>query len=226
MEYGVILLDADGTLFDYDRAEEYALKKALVFFLKDYKEDYLKVYRKINAQIWREFEEGTLKAQAINRERFKRYFKKINRPVDLIPFSQLYMENLKEASFLIDGAWELLMALQDFKLVLVTNGLWEIQHSRLEKASLKPFFSSLIISQEVGVAKPHQGIFSKALASIGHQEKGSVLMVGDSLSSDIRGGVEFGIDTCWFNPKGEENRTPYQSTYEIKALLDLLDILL
>lgn len=218
MKYEVILFDADGTLFDYDRAEAYAFKEALSFYLGEYREEYLREYRLINRAIWKCFEEGEIGAEEINELRFKRFFHQIQVELNPLLFSETYIESLSKAVFLLEGARSLLSSLREYRLVLITNGLSSVQHSRLEKASLKDFFDSIIISEEVGVAKPHEGIFLEALESIDHEDRESVIIVGDSLTSDIRGGVEFGIHTCWLNILKEENMTPWQPTYEIHSL--------
>lgn len=226
MEYEVILFDADGTLFDYERAEAYAFKEALSIHLGEYREEHLKEYRSINRAIWNAFEKGAIKAEAINGLRFQRFFQRIQVEQDPLLFSKTYIYYLSQADFLLEGALALLSSLGDYRLVLITNGLSLVQHSRLEKASLKGFFGSIIISEEVGVAKPHEEIFVKALESVDHRDKDSVIIVGDSLTSDIRGGEEFGIHTCWFNPLNEENTTPWQPTYEIQRLEMLSDVLM
>lgn len=225
MKYEVILLDADDTLFDYQKAEAYAFKKALILHLGEYKREYLKEYRAINKAVWKEFEEGLIEASMINQRRFQLLFRTIEGKVDPYLFGNSYIEFLHEADFLLEGARFTLDSLSGLKRVLVTNGLSSVQHARLERASLKDSFDSLIISEEVGVAKPHEGIFLEALKSVDHEERETVLMVGDSLTSDIRGGVEFGIHTCWFNAKGEVNRGPWQPTYMIRRLEELLYIL-
>lgn len=225
MGYEVLLFDADGTLFDYHQAEAYAFEKTFRSFFKGEPNHYLPEYQLINQAIWEEFEAGLIQAQDVNQERFHRFLTQMDLPADALAVSQQYIHFLSQASFLLDGAREVLTALTDYEKVLITNGLSSVQHARLLQADLKDFFSSLIISQEVGVAKPHAGIFLKALESIHHSKKETVLMIGDALHSDIQGGVEFGIATCWFNPNREENGSPWIPTYEIHHLQELPELL-
>lgn len=226
-KYEVILLDADGTLFDYDRAEAYALEKTFHYFEIEHRPDYhLEHYRKINNAVWDEFERELISVEDLKTERFKRLFSKLQLDLNPEDFSNRYLDNLSEAAFLIPGADELVTNLaEDYNLVLVSNGLSKVQNKRLDLSPIKKHFDGIVISEEVGAAKPNPRIFEKALAVINHQNKYSALMVGDSLTSDIQGGIKFGIDTCWFNPDNEKNTSPFKPTYEIHHLHELLDIL-
>lgn len=225
MGYEVILLDADGTLLDYDRAEEFAFQRTVRLFFGTNNTDYLPEYRFVNQIVWEEFEDGRIRAQDINQERFQRFFTRMKLDAHPLSFSQEYLQALSSAAFLLDGARELLTALNKYQLILVTNGLSFVQHSRLTRASVKEYFASIIISEEVGVAKPQAGIFVKALESVDHRKKETVLMVGDNLNSDIQGGQKFGIDTCWYNPNQVDNKSPFKPTYEIHHLDELPGLL-
>ena len=112
-----------------------------------------------------------------------------------------------------------------FRSVVVTNGIKEVQRSRIGRSPLEPYFSDLVISEEAGSSKPSPAIFEHACARLGFHDKDRMIMVGDSLSSDIRGGVNFGIDTCWFNPGSKANDSGLRPTYEIRELSELRTIL-
>ncbi|MDC7219795.1 MAG: YjjG family noncanonical pyrimidine nucleotidase [Spirochaetales bacterium] len=225
--YNLILLDADGTLFDYDKAEESAFKKALNHY--GYNGDMTaphERYRIINSSLWSELEKGTISKRELRFERFRRLFDEFGLNYDVTPFSAYYLEKLGEGAFLIDGAEELCRQLSRIhKLVILTNGMTEVQLSRLERSSLKEYIHDIVISEEVGINKPDRGIFQYALDKVNHETLEDVLMVGDSLSSDIQGGINFGIDTCWFNPAGGENCSGLAPSYEIGALEELSSIL-
>lgn len=124
------------------------------------------------------------------------------------------------------GAGDLIRELaKDFGLVLATNGIADVQHRRIKASGLEPSFRGLVISDEIGVAKPHPDFFHVVFSTMGQPCRSEVLMVGDSLSSDISGGEAFGIDTCWFNPKGRSNDASVRPTYEIQELHEVHTIL-
>jgi HAD superfamily hydrolase (TIGR01509 family) len=110
-------------------------------------------------------------------------------------------------------------------LALITNGLKQVQRSRLAQSSIGKYFEVVLISDELGVAKPHPDIFTVAFKAMGNPEKEHVLIIGDSLSSDIKGGSDYGIDTCWFNPHGKQPDAGIKITYEIQSLPQILTIL-
>jgi putative hydrolase of the HAD superfamily len=113
----------------------------------------------------------------------------------------------------------------NYKLAIVTNGLKDVQNNRIRKSVIGEYIKDIIISEEVGISKPDPGIFEHAFNNIEQYDKSRVLMVGDSLSSDIQGGINFGIDTCWYNPHKTQNQTQISPSYEISNLMELLSIL-
>lgn len=227
MKYEVIIFDADETLFDFLKAEKTAFKNAILEFNIDYDEDYhLKIYHSINADIWKEFEKGLITQDKLKSERFRRLSDKINVAFDVDCFSKSYMNHLSNASFLYDNSIELIESLHKvYKLSIVTNGLTDVQDNRIRKSIIAKYFEDIIISEEVKVSKPHPEIFELALNNLKYTDKTKVLIVGDSLTSDIQGGINFGVDTCWFNPNKKKNETGLKPTYEISNIMQLIDIL-
>ena len=129
------------------------------------------------------------------------------------------------ASFLYEDSIDLVESLhKDFRLSIVTNGLKDVQDNRIRKSIIAKYFDDIVVSEEVMVSKPDPKIFEHALNNINHTDKSNVLIVGDSLTSDIQGGINFGIDTCWFNPNKIVNKTAIKPTYEISNLMDLKNI--
>ena len=227
MKYEIIIFDADETLFDFKKSEKYALNNTMLQFNIEYDEDYhLKIYKEINTAIWKELEEGLITQKKLNLERFRRLSKKLNAEFDEIEFANAYMKHLSNASFLYDDSITLVESLHnDYKFSIITNGLKDVQNNRIGKSIIAKYFEDIVISEEVGVSKPDPKIFGLSLYNMKHTDKSTVLMVGDSLSSDIQGGINFGIDTCWFNPNKVINKTGLKPTYEISSLMELLDIL-
>jgi len=225
MPYTWFLFDADGTLFDYDKSEPVALANTFEQFGYPCDAACLDAYRDINGQLWRDFEQGTIEQSLIKVLRFERLFAAIGLDAtpDVATFSARYLENLGNCTDLIDGAATLIAALRGIvHLGLITNGLQVVQRSRLAKSSIGDAFEVVVISEEVGCSKPHPGIFDVAFAQMGHPRKDEVLMIGDSLTSDIKGGSDYGIDTCWYNPSGAMRLPDSAITYEIRALETLI----
>jgi putative hydrolase of the HAD superfamily len=136
------------------------------------------------------------------------------------------MHHLSYASFVFPEAEKLMEKLQGkYKMAIITNGLTQVQTRRIRNAPLADYFQEVVISEEIGISKPSPQIFQYTLDKLGHTDARNVLMIGDSLTSDIKGGEDYGMDTCWFNPGGKENHTSVNPTYEVRRLMDILDIL-
>lgn len=225
-QYRWLLFDADGTLFDFDQAETAALVGTFRAFDLQYQPDFARVYREINGQIWRDFELGLIDQDLIRTSRFARLFQSLDLNANPESFSRKYLENLARGTYLIDGAEEVLRQLRPyFDLAIITNGLKDVQRPRFARSPIGEYFHVLVISEEVGAAKPDPAIFEAAFDLIGHPSRKDVLMIGDSLTSDIAGGLGYGIDTCWFNPSNLEPDPNLVVQYEISDLRQLLDIL-
>ncbi|TDX45514.1 YjjG family noncanonical pyrimidine nucleotidase [Orenia marismortui] len=227
MKYDLLIFDIDRTLLDFDKAEEYAIEETIGFFNINYKKSYhLENYKAINKKLWEDFEQGLISAEKLKSERFRRLSEKLNLGLDAKQFSDKYLEFLAEGAFFVDGALEILKDLYpEHKLLVITNGLSKVQHGRINKLAINDYFEEIIISEEVGIAKPNPELFEYSFTKVGHKDKDTAIIIGDSLSSDIQGGVNFGIDTCWFNPDGKSNNTELNPTYEISRLHQLKDIL-
>ncbi|MFW6311279.1 MAG: YjjG family noncanonical pyrimidine nucleotidase [Nanoarchaeota archaeon] len=225
--YKLILLDADGTLFDYDKAERFALEQALIQY--SYKGDLKKIrtrYRDINFNLWEELEKGIITKDQLRTERFIKLFNEYDLQYDVNEFSNYYLERLGEGSFLIDGSEEICKYLNGkYTLVILTNGMNKVQISRLEQSSIKQYINDIIVSEEIGVSKPNPYIFEYTLNRLNHSDKDSVIIIGDSLTSDIQGGINFGIDTCWLNLDNVQNKTSIKPKYSINSLDELANIL-
>lgn len=226
MPYTWLIFDADGTLFDYDRAEATAFRGTFEQNGHPFAPDYADVYREVNGQIWREFERGEISADALRVERFARLFARLDLDIDAAGFSHDYLLNLGRQVDLIDGAAEVVAALHgQYRMIVLTNGLKDVQRSRMAGSGLQDYFTGIVISDEVGVAKPDPRIFDIAFGLMGNPPRDQVLMIGDGLSSDIRGAANYGIDACWFNPAGAARPTDLPIRHQITRLGDLLDLL-
>lgn len=227
MKYEVVFLDADGTIWDFKRSERRAFQSVMSGFGFRGDLEYLyERYHEINEALWRRLEDGTIKKDQLRIERYERLFQEFDLDYPVEAVCREYLKAIGNGKDLIGGAEEVCRYLSEkYRVVLVTNGMKETQTSRMAGSVLEPFIEKMIISDEIGIAKPDPGIFGYAMEAIGHENKGSVIMIGDSLRADIAGGLAFGIDTCWVNLDGAINPTEWKPKYEIGDIADLMEIL-
>ena len=225
MRYRWLLFDADGTLFDYDGAETAALTAAWKETGFAPPPELVETYRRINGSLWRVYESGGIGQTELQVERFVRLTDALDRPADPHRLSRGYLRHLARQGGLLTGARELLDRIRHrFQLALITNGIPEVQRPRIKISGLDRLFPVVVISGEVGFAKPAPEIFDEALRRMGGPVREEILLIGDSLSSDIRGGVDYGLDTCWFNPSGCELGEGPEPRYEIQRLDELHEL--
>lgn len=226
MAYRWILFDADNTLFDFDRSEKFALEQAFSDYNIPFSGEFVGVYHEVNKLCWKAFEEGEMDQVTLRSRRFELLLEAIGLAGDAEKIGTTYLRHLANTDFMIDGARPLLNRLfGKFKMAIVTNGLQEVQRPRVRKAKTEHFFETIIVSEEIGASKPGRAFFEYTFEQIGQPAKREALIVGDSLNSDIRGGNDFGIDTCWFNPGKQRNESGIVPKFEINALDLLEDVL-
>ena len=226
MGYDIYLFDADDTLFDYDKAEESALIETFKQNDLNYSKQVRVQYRCINSGLWALFERQEIDKSELQTQRFLRLFQEIEAECDVKSFSENYLIELGKGSHLINGAYDICKALheQGKKIYIVTNGMSVSQKMRIENSEINHFISDLFVSEDVGFQKPHKQYFDHVFLHVGKIDKRKVLIVGDSLTSDIQGGLNAGIDTCWFNPAKKENSIGVTPTYEITELSEVLNL--
>ncbi|MBO0996733.1 noncanonical pyrimidine nucleotidase, YjjG family [Bacillus sp. SD075] len=225
MKYEIILFDADDTLLDFGVSEKKALHEAfLEFGVPRGAEDYTGCYQEISEVLWRDLEQGLIDLTNLGVERFRRLFLKHGLDINADAFSRTYLEHLGKEIHLVPGAFEVCEKLGGCRLAIITNGFTTVQKARIGGSPLCNTFETLIVSQEVGVQKPDRGIFDYAFSKLKITDKSKALIVGDSLTSDIQGGLNYGMDTCWYNPHQKDNNLGIKPTYEIRTLADLLEI--
>ena len=224
--YPWLFFDADGTLFDYNKAEAEALKQTFDSLKLPFEDSYLDVYQRINSGLWQALEKQEITPAVLRFRRFELLLENLQLHGPSEQMSSVYLEQLAICSQLMDNAIDVLQALRaTSQIMIVTNGLSAVQHSRLANSAIRDLISGVVISEEVGSAKPHTAFFDAAFSRAGNPAKHEVLIIGDSLTSDIQGGVNYSIDTCWFNPVGDPQPENLAVTYEIHRLSDLLDLL-
>jgi 2-haloacid dehalogenase len=228
LSYEWILFDLDETLFDFKMSEARALAYVISSLNLDPEDaGIIDCYNRINKGLWKELEQGFINSTDLKVERFRRFCQEQKLEEDAQIVSDRYIQSLSEHSYVFEGALELLQYLKDngYRIAAVTNGIKQVQFGRLNRSALKDFFEAVIVSEDTGFQKPQPGIFEHAFTQIGSNEKEKMLMVGDSLTSDIQGGNNIGIDTCWYNPDRLPNPTGIVPTYEIHKLDELKSVL-
>ena len=225
MNYKWLIFDADNTLFDYDKSEEGALAASCQEFNLPCHPEMAAAYREINSHIWRLFELGEIDIPTLRLRRFELLFERFGESVPADAFSESYLKNLGNQVHLIDHALEVVKTVnQTHKLALITNGISSVQRSRLSQSPLQQYFPIVIISDEIGASKPDPAIFEAAFEQMDQPKKTDVLMIGDSLTSDMAGANNSGIDSCWFNPDHAIPDQDIRLDYEIESLKDLIGI--
>ena len=217
-----VLFDVDDTLLDFGKAEAAAIRKTFERIGIPVTDELIRRYSEINAQQWSRFEKGEITREKLLTERFDILFSElgINVPSEMAQASYEYLLGI--GHYFVDGAEELLEALKDkYELYIVSNGNASVQDRRLKSAGIIPYFKEIFISERVGFNKPSAEFFEACFERIPGFEKDKAVIVGDRLSSDILGGINAGVKTCWFNPRGDAPDPDIPADYEIKHLGEL-----
>ena len=219
-----LFLDLDDTILDFHKAERIALSKTLRAFGIDPTEEVLGRYHVINKACWERLEKGELTRDEVVVRRYELLFEELGMDCDAAAVTELYTENLAIGHYFMPGAEEAVKSLsKKYRLFLASNGTASVQAGRMTSADLYPYFEKVYVSQEIGHNKPSIEYFEKCFAQIPDFDKSKAMMVGDSLTSDIQGGLNAGILTCWVNP---EHKTGHiKPHYEIESLAQLEELL-
>lgn len=225
MKYEYFLLDADDTIFDFIGAAKWSLKIAFEKFGLEYSDKLFDLFKSKNDEAWREYEKGKFDKPSLRFYRFYEFFKeaKINANPTLV--DGVYFDTLCTSSHIIDGAITFLENLKTRgEIYLITNGTTVAQEGRIKASGIGSFLKDVFISDQLGVAKPEKKFFDIVLESI-KKEKGKCVVIGDSLSSDIQGANNAGLDCIWFNPYRKQNQTSAQPNYIAENYSEILEII-
>ena len=221
-----LFLDLDDTILDFHKAERIAIAKTIRDFGVEPTEELLTRYHVINKWHWEQLELGKLTRKQVQEERFHVLFRELGREVDGERIAKVYMENLSIGHYFLPGAEEAVMDLhKKYRLFLASNGNASVQKGRMTSANLYRFFEQVFVSQEVGFDKPSKAYFDACFARIPGFDPEKAMMVGDSLTSDIRGGINAGIRTVWVNPEHKEHPADICPDYEIESIKELEELL-
>ena len=225
--FDFVLFDADNTLFDFDRAEDAALRQVLAQRGYPTDEATRERYLSINRELWARLDRGEVTQSWLVVERFAAFARAMGRADDPEVFNRDYLDQLGQGGFLFPGTEELCRNLAPFcTLAIITNGVARAQRNRFARSPLSQVIPYLFISEEVGASKPSPAFFEPVLRQLGVTRRERVLVVGDNLATDIRGGLDCGLPTAWYNPKGLPNSTPWIPTWEIATYPQLEALIL
>lgn len=224
----VILWDIDGTVLNFLKSENYAIKKCFAALnICECDDAMVERYSAINKKYWEMLERGEITKPQVQRGRFEELFEKEGIEFhEIDELNKMYQVVLGDKIFFNDDSFELLKSLKGrYKQYAVTNGTITAQENKMRQSGLVEVFDGVFISDKIGYEKPSVSFFDAVFEAIGAYEKDDIMIVGDSLTSDIQGGNNAGIMCCWYNPDRNVNNKNLRIDYEIKNLNDINNIL-
>lgn len=224
--FTTLLLDVDGTLLDFDAAERHGVSAVMRAHGIEPAEERVQRYHQINQSFWKAFERGDIPKEAIFQERYPQFFSELGVVVSPEEAEHQYRQELDACATLLPGALDICRYLKEhYALYVVTNGVSTTQYSRLSLSGLDRFFQDIFVSEDAGSQKPQKEYFDYCFARLPEKELSKIMIIGDSLTSDIRGGRNAGIAACWLNPGRQTAPPDLKPDFEIRRLEELKDIL-
>ncbi len=226
-KYTTILFDADGTLLDFERSEREAISEAMVRYGIEPTDENVRMYSEINDGLWKQLERGEIEKSELIYRRFELLFERLLVSASAYDMCEDYMSIISTKGYVLEGAEQMCRELfGKFKLYIVTNGAQRVQLGRYAVCRIDRYFDGLFISDVIGHQKPSVKFFEYVAEHIEGFDRSRTLIVGDSLTSDMRGGLNFGIDCCWYNPSGAERPADMNITYEAKSFAEITDFIM
>ena len=224
-KYKYVLIDLDDTLLDFKKAENFAFKKLLEFFEIEGYNKHLSIYQKVNHQLWTDFEKGKVKKEVLANLRFELTFKPLNPRLDFKLMNQVFMSFIAQASYQIEGSYELLKHLKSkYKIYIVSNGIKDLQLQRLNHSRIMDYVDGFVFSEETLKPKPHLTYFDYFFKKYNLKfNPDEYILIGDSISSDLQAANNLKIDSIWFNPN--LTKTSFKPTYQVSSLVEIMSIL-
>lgn len=220
-----VFFDLDNTILDFSTAETKALRAALMYHGIIPTNGMIERYKEINISRWELLEKGELTREQVLLSRFDMLFEEFDEEADTASVQKMYEKKLSEGHYFMPGALEVLEKLSGkYRLFIVSNGCIDVQNPRLDSAGIRPFFENIFVSEAIGIEKPAKGFFDYCFDRIEGFDKDAAIIVGDSLTSDIQGGINAGIRTCRYNYNGTASSS-VRADYEITSLAQLPELL-
>lgn len=222
----ILFLDLDDTILDFKKAEHIAIGKTIASFGVEPTEQVRQRYSQINKAHWEMLERKELTREQVLVGRFDMLFRELGVQVNAVDCARRYEDNLSIGHYFLPGALEALESLsKKYRLFLTSNGTAKVQAGRLASANISHFFEKIFVSQQIGANKPDIAYFDGCIAQIPNFCREQTMIVGDSLSSDIQGGINAGLKTCWVNPQHAPKNPAIPADYEIESLSQLESLL-
>ncbi len=226
MRYTTLLFDADGTLLDFSRSEDEAVRQTMLLAGIEPDDAKVATYSKINDGLWKMLERKEIEKSVLLYRRFELFCEHYGYSADARKMATDYMELLSQKGYLLDGARELLLSLHGkVKMYIITNGVDFIQRRRYAGSGISELFDGIFISGELGFEKPDPKYFECVEQSIGKLSRENTIVIGDSLTSDIRGANNYGLDSCWYNPKAKPCGNVATPTYTALSFADVYSVI-
>lgn len=224
-KYSTLYIDVDGTLLDFIAAESHAAEQLFKDYGLPHDGKAVKLYSGINDRYWKMFEEGRITKPELVVLRFEELLKVFGEKRDAKQMNRDYFELLSHCHFLIDGATETLTYLKKsgYLMYAATNGVVKTQYKRIRESGIEPFFDGIFVSEVIGFQKPSPEYFDYIIEHTPEKDRSKILVIGDSMTSDIKGGTDSGLDTCWYDAFGEKKTS--EPTYTVKNIRELTCIL-
>lgn len=217
-----VLIDLDDTILDFQKAERIGLENTFRHYGIEPTEENISLYLRINADLWRRLERGEVNRKQVNEGRFTELFRQLGREVDGESCAAYYLHQLSLTHDYLPGAEEAVKSLsKKYRLFIASNGNAKVQGPRMENSGLHAYIEQTFVSEALGENKPSKAYFDICFSRIDGFDPAQAIMVGDSLTSDIQGGINAGIPTCWVNTFGKQNTTAIHPDYEITSLAEL-----
>ena len=225
--YQTLLLDVDGTLLDFEKSQAKALELAFARYGYPLTERIVCLYNQINQSLWKRYERGEITREDVIYGRFEHLFRETGIKGDPAAFEDTYQDFLGSGAYLLEGALDLVQYLfRKYTLYIITNGVTATQRTRLTDSGLEIYMKDIFISGELGVQKPRKEYFDACIRRMKDPgSRNSMLIIGDTLSSDILGGLQAGIDTCWYNPGFADPDPEIPATFEVHSFRELKHLL-
>lgn len=224
-KYNTILFDIDDTIIDFDKDQRIAFYNAMKQIGYECDDEMYESYNEINLGLWSLLDQGKTTLQKLFIERFEIFFDKYKINANPQEFNKILTLCFQKTGTAIDGAKDVLEKLKDdFEIVAITNGPKDQQYHRIENAGFTKYFSNIFVSEEIGYNKPDIKYYEVVLNSIKNKDKTKMLIIGDSINSDIQGGINIGVETCWYNVHNIKNTTNIKPKYEISKIDEILKV--
>ena len=221
-----VFLDVDNTLLDFHLCSLESMKEGFDEWGMDFTDEVFTVFNEINDGLWHKIEKGEITRDELFCIRWQLIFDRLGIDKNGPDFEKMFVENLAESAIPVEGAGSLVEYLASkYDLYVTSNAIHRQQIVRMTKAGMIDYIKDFFTSEKIGYAKPTKGFFDECFKRLPDVKKESVIIIGDSLTADIKGGVDYGIKTCWFNFKGEKYDIRPECDYIVDRLGDIKEIL-